>query len=357
MAPSTAGTPAPGYRIPLANLGPLAALAREAGIALPTILDELGLPPDLFAADPPGDLALADYFRIFDRLAQAVGDETCHLSSRPLIPGSTHFVLSHIAGARNLVEAMKRVARAYNILHGGSYNHVELREDGLAYIVDDRAFPYTARDDDAYIIFTLECVLVFLHCALTMTASDALKGALRKVCTRGRDRTPNGAHLAFLGVPIRRRSPYYALIYDADAAALPVTLDEADLPAPNAIYRRIVDLIEAEERGARRHSTAARVCEALERGIGDQHRIARQLGMSVATLRRRLADEGTRFRDLRAAVLDAQAKAMLRAGDRVDEIAEALGFSDFRSFSRAFKASNDVTPHAWRRRWERHHRS
>jgi len=342
-----------GYRIPLANLGPLAALAREAGIALPAILGELGLPADLFDAAPAGELALTDYFRIFDRLAQAVGDETCHLSSRPLMPGSTHFVLSHVAGARNLFEAMKRVARAYNILHGGSYNHVELREDGLAYIVDDRAFPYTARDDDAYIIFTLECVLVFLHCALTLTASDALKEALRKVCTRRRDRKPNGAHLAFLGVPVRRRSPYYALIYDAAAAALPVALAEADLPAPNAIYRRIVDLIEDEERGTRRRSTSARVCEALDRGIGDQHFVARQLGMSVATLRRRLADEGTRFRDLRAAVLDAQAKAMLRAGDRVDEIAEALGFSDFRSFSRAFKASNGMTPHAYRRRRER----
>ena len=357
MAARQEGAAMHGYRIPLANLGPLAALAREAGIALPAILDELGLPPDLFAADPPGDLALADYFRIFDRLAQALGDETCHLSRRPLIPGSTHFVLSHIAGARNLGAAMKRVARAYNILHGGSYNHVELREDGLAYIVDDRAFPYTACDNDAYIIFTLECVLVFLHCALTMTASDALRGALRKVYTRRRDRAPNGAHLAFLGVPIRRRSPYYALIYDADAATLPVALDEADLPAPHAIYRRIVDLIEAEERGARRRSTTARVRETLERGLVDQPLVARQLGMSVATLRRRLADEGTRFRDLRAAVLDARAKAMLRAGDRVDEIAEALGFSDFRSFSRAFKASNGVTPHAYRRRWQRHRRS
>ncbi len=353
MAESAASARGRGYRIPATNLGPLAALATEAGISLPTILAELGLPPDLFAAAPGEDLALADYFRLFDRLAQEVGDETCHLSSRPLVPGSTHFVLSHIAGARNLIEAMRRVAKAYNILHGGSYNHVELREDGLAYIIDDRTFPYATRDDDDYIVFTLECVLVFLHCALMMIASDALAPALRKVYSKRRTRAPSGAHLAFLGVPIRRRSPYYALIYDAAAGDLPVALEESDLPAPHAIYRKIVEMIEKEEAGGRTRSVRARVRDALERGIDDQEMVARQLGMSVATLRRRLADEGSRFRDLRAAALDAQAKTMLRAGDRVDEIAEALGFSDSRSFSRAFKAANGMTPHAYRGRWER----
>ncbi|RMD88128.1 MAG: AraC family transcriptional regulator [Alphaproteobacteria bacterium] len=347
MAERTRGESSHCYPVPVANLGPLAALADEAGVPLPMILDELGLPGDLFDTSPTGALSLADYFRIFDRLARAVGDETCHLSSRPLMPGSTHFVFSHIAGARTLGEAMRRVARAYNVLHGGSYNRVEERKDGLVYIVDDRAFPYAARDDDAYIVFTLECVLVFLHCALMMIASDALRGALRKVHTRRRDRTPGGAHLAFLGVPVRRRSPHYALVYDAAAAALPVDLDEADLPAPHAIYRRIVEMIEAEEAGGRALSVQARVRDALERGLDDQEMIARRLGMSVATLRRRLAEEGTGFRALRGQVFDARAKAMLAEGQHAGDIAETLGYADVRSFIRAFKSKNGLTPHAY----------
>jgi AraC-like DNA-binding protein len=66
-----------------------------------------------------------------------------------------------------------------------------------------------------------------------------------------------------------------------------------------------------------------------------------------ATLRRRLESEGASFRDLRRDTLNEAAKRLLRRRSSVAEVAEELGFSDFRSFNRAFKAWNGVTPKAY----------
>lgn len=330
------------------DLRPLAGLTAAAGRSLREILSELGLPPDLLERDADATLGLADYFRILERLSLEVQDETCRLSSRPLIPGSTHFVWSSVTGAGDLFEAMARVSEAYNMLHGGHYNHVERRDDAVVYLIDDRDFHYTSRDDPDYLYFTMECVLVFLHCMLTMISTDRLLGLLRRVYTR-RPRHPGSARhdgqLDFLDVPIRWHAGRYALVYDLEAAFLPVRVSASELPSPNAVYRRIIDLIDAVHAQRPREPTIVeRVSECLEGGVRDQAGVAAALGISVATLRRRLEGEGASFRELRARTLNAVARSLLRQGRSVAEVAETLDFADFRSFSRAFKHWNGVTP-------------
>lgn len=73
--------------------------------------------------------------------------------------------------------------------------------------------------------------------------------------------------------------------------------------------------------------------------------IARQVGVSVATLKRRLNDEGTSVRELKEHCRFELAKDLLR--DRTltrGEIALRLGFSDATAFSRAFKAWSGRAP-------------
>lgn len=327
----------------------LATLASSSADALRRILGDFDLPADLLTENHDSTLDLADYFRILERLSLEVQDETCRLSSRPLIPGSTHFVWSGVAGASNLLEAMERVAHAYNMLHGGHYNHVEIRDDALVYIIDDRGFPYTARDDERYIHFTMECVLAFLQGMLILVAGDGLTRHLRKVWSRRPRPARHGGQLDFLAVPIRWNAPYYALAYNLEASRMPVEMVAKNLPAHTAVYRKLVDLIEAQETGPRRpRSVTDQVVDLLGRGVRDQVQIARKMGLSTATLRRRLHECGTSFSDLRQQVLDASAKNLLREHLRIGEIAETLGFSDTRSFNRAFKDWNGITPCCYR---------
>jgi len=68
----------------------------------------------------------------------------------------------------------------------------------------------------------------------------------------------------------------------------------------------------------------------------DEENAARLIGMSRRTLVRRLADSGVAFRPLLDSVLCERARAMQAAGAMSrDEMAEALGYADATSFSRA----------------------
>lgn len=341
------------FHITIADLRPMATAAlQETGVSLPELLRDLGLPQDLFARPDDTTLELADYFRLIGRLAQTAGNETFPFSKRPLMSGSSDFVLSHIPGSANLLEAMRNVANARNMLHGGTYNHVETDGLYIRFIVDDSHFPYAVRDE-RYIYFAVECVLMLFHCAMTLLSSQVLDNKLLRVHVRRPHRPPPGSHLDFWRVPIRWKSPTYALVYDLSAAELPVPRTAEGVPPMSTLYRKIADLIDNRaQEGIAPHSFSERAREVLERGHHNntQSEVAKTLGLSVATLRRRLDEEGVSFRTLRQQVLNEAAKTLMDRGKWSGEVAEALGFADFRSFTRAFKHWNGITPASYRAR-------
>jgi len=73
--------------------------------------------------------------------------------------------------------------------------------------------------------------------------------------------------------------------------------------------------------------------------------VAANLGISPRTLQRRLADENTRFDDIRDAARRARALELV-GKDRVSvaRVADELGFSDPRAFRRAFRRWTGTTP-------------
>jgi AraC-like DNA-binding protein len=78
---------------------------------------------------------------------------------------------------------------------------------------------------------------------------------------------------------------------------------------------------------------------------------ARELGMSVRSLRRRLAEEGMSYRALVQSTLEEAAAHVLRTpGRSVQDAAQATGFSDTAAFHRAFKQWTGVTPSEFQRR-------
>ncbi len=82
---------------------------------------------------------------------------------------------------------------------------------------------------------------------------------------------------------------------------------------------------------------------------GSIHWVARELSISVSTLKRRLSEEGTTFRELRQSFL--RERAMLRLLDRsmsVTEVATELGYSDLTNFSHAFKRWTGRSPNEFR---------
>ena len=77
--------------------------------------------------------------------------------------------------------------------------------------------------------------------------------------------------------------------------------------------------------------------------------VAEKLGMSNRTLRRRLREEGSGFRELLDEIRYGLAKEYL-ANTRLpmDEIANLLGYTEPGNFSHAFRRWSGASPSAWR---------
>jgi AraC-like DNA-binding protein len=81
-------------------------------------------------------------------------------------------------------------------------------------------------------------------------------------------------------------------------------------------------------------------------GLGE---VAASLHLSERTLNRRLRDEGTTFRELRAGVMHAWAKLYLgESGLSVEAIAAELDYQDVANFRRAFRQREGCSPATWR---------
>ncbi len=82
--------------------------------------------------------------------------------------------------------------------------------------------------------------------------------------------------------------------------------------------------------------------------------VAKRLGVSETTLRRRLTAEGTSFRALKDDVVNELARNWLRdPTTSVEAIAERLGFSDAPAFRRSFRRVNGCPPIEFRNRTAR----
>lgn len=95
------------------------------------------------------------------------------------------------------------------------------------------------------------------------------------------------------------------------------------------------------------------LCRELIRVGGDEavtlERIAERLAMSPRTLRRRLADEGYCFQEVKKMAREKRAKYYLsQTSMPLSEIAFELGYSELSAFSRAFRSWVGQTPQAYR---------
>lgn len=131
---------------------------------------------------------------------------------------------------------------------------------------------------------------------------------------------------------------------------------DSPMSLSNPVTRRIAEAQCEEEmrfiEGAT--SVSDRVIRLLETGRSQRlptlEEVAEHLQMSTRTLRRQLAAEGVRFQQLQDALRHRRALDLLRRNElTIDEIANALGYSDPSNFGRAFRKWEGVAPSAWRR--------
>jgi AraC-like DNA-binding protein len=144
----------------------------------------------------------------------------------------------------------------------------------------------------------------------------------------------------------RFEQPFTGLVFDrALLDSVSPLRDEAVHDALRAVAERHM----ARTQGA---PTTLRVRELLVRERGsrtDMSTVARALGLSVRSLRRRLSAEGTSYAAVVNDALAAVAKHhLVDRGRSIQETAYEMGFSDSSAFHRAFKTWTGTTPRAFR---------
>ena len=141
-------------------------------------------------------------------------------------------------------------------------------------------------------------------------------------------------------------APETVLTFDANL--LDLTMPQANDHAQQLALAQCRDRL---ERSQARTGVAGQVRDLLlarPRDPLNAEQVAGSLMMSSRTLRERLADEGTSYRELLDEIRERLAEEMLAGGLAVGQIAERLGYNEVSSFSHAFRRWKGMGPRAWR---------
>lgn len=244
-----------------------------------------------------------------------------------------------LLNARTVMDALKLSASYWRLVADEEKEiTLEQRSDGVRLLIRPRLahLPAAFELDFCYVLRMMSLMLgqptarVSLGFAHEMPAGTTLQDYQRQL---------GSTHIAF-------NQPSYWL-------HLPQNL--ADSPLPGA-HPLIVEALQAQadlqlKLLDRASHLAGRVSQLIELGASDAGQAARQLGMSVRSLQRRLKEEGTGFAELRDDALRRRAEKLLgEARMPLKEVAYFLGYEErglFQACQRWFGAS----PGALRAQW------
>ncbi|MEM6533726.1 MAG: AraC family transcriptional regulator ligand-binding domain-containing protein [Myxococcota bacterium] len=162
-----------------------------------------------------------------------------------------------------------------------------------------------------------------------------------RVSVTGRDATP--AYSQLLGVPVAFGAERGSVLVRTDVLEQPLNTTEDRLFA--SLTRVVEPMLQA--RSSEKTADALRRCLRRDPAKLDSNSAARALGVSERTLARRLASEGTSFRDVQTSVKAEESERRLLRGDALIDIATGLGYQDQSAWTKAFRRWKGTTPSAW----------
>jgi len=331
-------------RVSATQLNAVLAEAARAGVDVEAVLDGLGIDAAAQGAPDASDLSLIDFFRVEGEVARRLDDLTAHLSERKLTFETGAFVTTQLHHSTTLADAIKSLAQHFNMMHGEHYNTVRVTERSVSLIIDDRNFPYTMRDDPEMIHFIGECVLIQVFCLLDSLSGGLAQSGLQRISLKRSAGKSLPGHLKFWTVPMSMGQDAYALIFDHELAHASMSkTGEIDLSS-EGIFSRVISYLQSRAPDTEISSFETRTLDLIRQGLIQQDQVAHRLSISVATLRRRLEQEGTSFRQLVNHHRMSEAVTLLKKGFSVARVSDLLDYSDVRAFNRAFKRWKGETP-------------
>ena len=317
-------------------IGKTVMAAAETGVDVRPELIKVGIGSPAGTIDDQTDVGPAEYLLMCVLIINAVDDEMHGASSNRATRGTANLVVKSIAAAPNLQAAIDTIMRFFAI--SGAYCRVHLEVlNGEARILVRSDVP-----DMGIGPVVEEMFVSFLHIQLSHYL-----GFLLPVSEFG---TISPVH-PYLG----KQHPYLlgtvscsnttCLAFPAEYLALPSRISLGRNPLLDgelawiskhaALRSGDIEAQEADSLGGDFYRQLLRQDLAFDQ-------CCRVLNLTQAEARRGLWQEGASFRELRRAALVKRSRAYLEKGVSVEELAEALGYSDGRSIRRALKIATGL---------------
>ncbi|MFO1137267.1 MAG: AraC family transcriptional regulator [Rhodoblastus sp.] len=312
---------------------------RERGLTPDAALARAHISPDDFARR--NARVTAAQFEIFAEAAmRELDDEALGWFARRL-PWGAYGMLCRASLTRGPLElALKRWRRHHRILTEDVLFRLDVANGVAAWSIEER------RDLGPYREF---CLVTLMRYVLGFSCwSIDSKIAL----ARAEFPFPEPPHVSVYPTIFCKDlvfdAPCAKILFDARYLALPLKRDEADLdhmlqralPLTVLPYRRDRLLVERVRKLLRDAKTPFATAED----------IADALALSTRTLHRQLAREGASLRELKEeARVEIARQALARGRAPIKRVAQAAGFRNEKSFSRAFRNWTGLTPSAFRR--------
>jgi len=302
-------------------------------------LARAGISPFLLSA-PHGRVTVEQFATLYRLLVNACDDETPGFFARPLRSGTLKLLCLSVLEAPTLKVALHRYTLFFRIVLD-DFGYEYRVEDGLARValVEHRP-PAGSR------ILVHELMLKLFHGICSWLIASKIPPVMME-CAYAQP--PHSAdYLYFYPGKVSFEREQTAIYFDAALLEQPIRQTKKQLGA--FLRRAPADwfYVSLEDR-----VVSHRVREHLARHLatsGSVHDVARALHMSVRTLSRRLAAEGTHFQAVKDEFRrDFAIQALTRSERSLPAIADELGFQDLACFSRAFKGWTGNSPAAYRR--------
>lgn len=321
-------------RVSILMVRALVGVLERAGASRERFLSEAHIEPQ-WIADGTRWLSLPDYVRCVDAALSVSGDPAfgLHLGeqARAVMFDVVGPVAEHAETVRKSIEAIMRYSR----LVAQGYEPV-LHEQG-----DQAVLRFPFRGDFLLVRVTSEFVMTSLLSMLRMFVGD--RALPSEVSFAYAAPGHQAEYQRIFGDRARFGRDHTELVFPR------AWLDKGHPYRNPELYAVLETQAERSlDRLARDAPLRERIEQVLAR-LGTQppsmEEVARELGVSARSLRRRLLAQGLSFTDLVTRSRTSTAKRMLeRPGASIQDTAYAMGFSSAASFHRAFKRWTGVTP-------------
>lgn len=313
------------------------ALAR--GLDPAPMLARAGIPGERLEL-PRARVSPRQYASLWRQLADHMDDEFFGLDSHPMRRGSFRLMCHATLGCTTLEQALKRALYFLRLVLDDTRGALVCEGATAVVRLDDRrpGVPLFAHGTFLMLVLGLVCWLTDRRIRL-------------EEARLARPEPAHGAEYRVLfGDNTRFEAAQTELVFDAALLALPVVRRPRDLAAFLAeapanflvLYRNP-------------HSYSARIRRLLREADPfdwpDFAAVARSLGLTESTLRRRLEEEGQSFQSIKDALRrDMAMELLVEDGPSMLEIAHRLGFAEASAFHRAFRKWTGARPGSYRAR-------